>query len=244
MHRGYIKLHRKLLDAGLIKNHKLCALWIWCLLKASHKEFDAIVGLQTVHLLPGQFIFGRKKASEETRLKEHEVRTRLSFLEKAGNITIKPTTKFSIITIVNWHIYQRGDNEINQQNNPPVTNKEPAANHIQEHKNEKNEKKNDFRESFICPDWLPKEQWNDYVEMRVKIRKPLTDKAKTLAVGKLKKLAEEGHDPGEVLNQSTIGSYQGLFELKGGSNYGGAGKAAQRIGRAKSDGQPYPVDYE
>ena len=68
MERGYVKLWRKSLDAGWIRNHKLWTFWTWCLMKASHKEHDTVVGCQAVHLLPGQFIFGRKKASEETGL--------------------------------------------------------------------------------------------------------------------------------------------------------------------------------
>jgi hypothetical protein len=37
-------------------------------MKASYQEYDAIVGMQIVHLIPGQFIFGLKKASSETGL--------------------------------------------------------------------------------------------------------------------------------------------------------------------------------
>ena len=82
MNRGYVRLWRKSLDAGWIRNHKLWAFWTYCLMKASYKEFDAIVGLQVVHLMPGQFIFGRKKAAEETGLTEREIRTIIDFLRK------------------------------------------------------------------------------------------------------------------------------------------------------------------
>ena len=109
MNRGYVRLWRKSLDAGWIRNHKLWAFWSYCLLKASYKEYDAIVGLQIIHLLPGQFIFGRKKASKETGLTEQQIRTILAFLRKAGNLTIKTTNKFSIITIINWPTYQGDD---------------------------------------------------------------------------------------------------------------------------------------
>ncbi|HPC02988.1 MAG TPA: hypothetical protein PLE04_04380 [Syntrophales bacterium] len=106
MNRGYVHLWRKSLDAGWIRNHKLWSFWTWCLLKASHREHDVIVGLQVVHLLPGQFIFGRRKAAEETGLTEREIRTIIELLKNTGNLTIKTTNKFSIITIINWHIYQ------------------------------------------------------------------------------------------------------------------------------------------
>jgi len=62
-------------------------------MKASYKEFDAIVGLQVVHLMPGQFIFGRRIAAKEMGLTERQIRTILDLLRKAGNLTIKTTSK-------------------------------------------------------------------------------------------------------------------------------------------------------
>lgn len=128
MNRGYVRLWRKSLDAGWIKNHKLWAFWSYCLMKASYKEFDAIIGLQVVHLTPGQFVFGRKKAAKETGLTEQEIRTIIDFLRKAGNLTIKTTNKFSVITIINWPTYQGEEIENNQLINQQRTNKEPHTN--------------------------------------------------------------------------------------------------------------------
>lgn len=128
MNRGYIRLWRKSLDAGWIRNHKLWAFWSYCLLKASYKEFDAIVGLQVVHLMPGEFIFGRIKAAKATGLSEQEIRTIVAFLRRCGNLTIRSTNKFSIITIVNWSTYQGDEKENNHQINQPLTNKEPHTN--------------------------------------------------------------------------------------------------------------------
>ena len=122
MNRGYIHLWRKSLDAGWIRNHELWAFWSWCLLKATYREYDAIVGLQRVHLKPGQFVFGLKKASQETGLSIQQIRTILGFLKKAGNLTIKTTNKFSVITIINWDTYQGGETQINKQSNKPLTN--------------------------------------------------------------------------------------------------------------------------
>jgi len=127
MNRGYVRLWRKSLDAGWIKNHKLWAFWTWCLLKASHKGVYIIVGYQKVNLLPGQFVFGRKKASKETGLTEREIRTIIDFLKTSGNLTIKSTNKFSIITIVNWRTYQADEVDNDQQNDQPPTSKRPQT---------------------------------------------------------------------------------------------------------------------
>lgn len=64
------------------------------------------------------------------------------------------------------------------------------------------------------PPWLPAEAWQGYVQMRVRIKRPLTDRAKALAIAELDKLRQQGHDPSAVLDQSTLNSWQGLFPLR------------------------------
>lgn len=63
------------------------------------------------------------------------------------------------------------------------------------------------------PDWMPTEAWVGYVEMRKKIKKPMTPRAEQLAINTLDKLRQQGQDVGAVLDQSTLNSWQGLFPL-------------------------------
>jgi len=99
---GLIKLYRKILENGKLRNHKLWTFLTYCFFKASHKKRISKIGRQFVELQPGEFIFGRKKASEETKLSIQEIRTCLKKSKKAGNLTIKSTNKFSVVTILNW----------------------------------------------------------------------------------------------------------------------------------------------
>jgi hypothetical protein len=70
-------------------------------------------------------------------------------------------------------------------------------------------------EAFKLPDWVPKDAWDGFIEMRKSIHKPLkTERAVRLAVAKLETLKAAGHDPEEVLNQSTMNGWQGLFEIR------------------------------
>lgn len=64
------------------------------------------------------------------------------------------------------------------------------------------------------PDWLPEDAWLSFVDMRKKIKAPLTDAAVKLAIGELEKLMAKGHRPRAVLDQSTMNSWRGLFEVK------------------------------
>lgn len=67
---------------------------------------------------------------------------------------------------------------------------------------------------FELPDWVDQKSWAGFLEMRKTIKKPITENGMGLAIGKLEKLASQGHDPNEVLNQSIFYSWQGLFEIK------------------------------
>ena len=141
MNRGYVKLWRKTLDAGWLQNHKLFAFWCWSLMKASHKEYDLIVGYTQVHLMPGEFVFGIRKASAELNISVQSLRTILECLKTSGNLTLKPTHQFSIITITNWETYQQTENIINTPTNTQVTHDQHTSNNKQECKEHKNVKK-------------------------------------------------------------------------------------------------------
>ena len=64
------------------------------------------------------------------------------------------------------------------------------------------------------PDWLPLEQWQAYLEMRQRIRKPATPYAQNMAIAKLSELREQGQHPAAVLGQAIMNSWQGIFPLK------------------------------
>lgn len=140
---GWIKLHRKLLDSPIFQNEKLFKVFAYCLMKASHKEHTQLVGRRVVHLQKGQFVFGRKRASEELRLKESTVRDYVKLLEKLGTIDIKSDNKFSVITVVNWAIYQNEEENSDSKNDNKSTTNQHQINtnkNVKNVENDKNEK--------------------------------------------------------------------------------------------------------
>lgn len=128
LHLGYIKLYRRLLDSRVFLDEFLLKVWIWVLLKASHRErsvpFKTGKGMSLVTLQPGQLIFGRKSAARDLGAPAETVRGRMAKLRSLGMVTIQPTTHYSLITVVNWHPYQGSKNSKDAQ--PPPTH------HIQE----------------------------------------------------------------------------------------------------------------
>lgn len=78
---------------------------------------------------------------------------------------------------------------------------------------------------FVPPEWVPKKEWKDFVQMRIENRKPLTLTAAKQAVTELDKLRSSGNEPAAVLSQSVLSCWAGLFPLKGGNGK----RPAQRL---------------
>lgn len=89
------------------------------------------------------------------------------------------------------------------------------------------------------PAWLHdcEEAWNGWVEMRRKIKKPLTERAQRMAIRKLEELKQEGHDPRSVLEQSEFRCWAGLFPAYG-------EKASSRPEFTDQHGMRYTVTVE
>lgn len=64
------------------------------------------------------------------------------------------------------------------------------------------------------PNWLPEINWNDFVEFRKFIKKPMTDKAKQLMLSKLQKIKDNGYDPILAMNTSIANNWSDIYEPK------------------------------
>lgn len=63
------------------------------------------------------------------------------------------------------------------------------------------------------PDWIPKEAWEGWLEMRRQKRIPMTDGARKLAIRTLARLREMGEVVEYVLGQSEFKGWSGLFPV-------------------------------
>ena len=152
---GWIKLHRKLIDSPVFDNEKALKVWVWCLLRANHQEKEVLVGLQNVTLQPGEFVTGRNKASEELGLTPSTAWRYLNLLRKLEMLDIKPNSKFSVISLVNWGKYQGSETDNGQQSEQQMDNKRTANGQQMDTdknvKKEKNDKEQDKRASSKPP---------------------------------------------------------------------------------------------
>ena len=72
------------------------------LLNANYKDSEFLGH----HIKPGECVFGRAACAARLQMSEMAVRTALEHLKQTGEITIRTTNKFSIISIRNWYTYQ------------------------------------------------------------------------------------------------------------------------------------------
>lgn len=67
---------------------------------------------------------------------------------------------------------------------------------------------------FVIPEDIDTDLWQDFLGMRRSIRKPATDRAQWLILGKLRNMEKEGQDVAAMLRQSIRNSWQDVFPVK------------------------------
>ena len=147
--KGWVKIHRQILDWEWYSNPIVSRLFFHLLIKANHTEKQ----WQGVTIVRGSFITSYPILAQETGFTVMQVRTALAKLKSTGEITVKTTSKYSVISINKYDCFQSD----NRQDDSPVTGKQQASNRqvttTKNEKNEKNEKKNSGELEQILKLW-------------------------------------------------------------------------------------------
>lgn len=222
---GWIKLHRKFLNWEWYTKDNMAHFFLHLLLMANHKETKwrgVVVGR-------GQLLTGRKQLSESTGLSERSVRTCLNLLKSTNELTIKTTSKYSVITIINYDLYQDNDDESTSKTTSKQSGDRPSTDQVpttsKNEKNNKNEKKEEVALSFslrvldfqrevfeyaktkLIPDKVAEDFFNYWSEATTgKVKKMLWETMKTFSLPKrfgtwMKKEKEYRYKPGEKLTR-------------------------------------------
>lgn len=120
---GYILLARKLLENPIFNKPELLQLWVYCLEKANHKPKPFIFNNEEIEIKRGQFISGRSVIATDLKQNPNTTYKRLKLLEKLSYLDVKSNNKFSLITCINYELYQNPDNYKYQLNNSQITTK-------------------------------------------------------------------------------------------------------------------------
>ncbi len=146
---GFISLDRKIILWEWYNDANTLRVFLHLLLLANHTDGN----FKGVPIKRGQRMIGRDKLSKELHLSAQAIRTALKRLQKTNEITIKATTKYSIVTICKYDSYQDTKKKNNQHANQPITNKttneQPTTNQQLTINNNDNKENNDYKNSLV-----------------------------------------------------------------------------------------------
>lgn len=100
--------------------------------------------------------------------------------------------------------------------NPPIPDVNTDINTDKKIKEETQHKKRVARETekIDLPDWIDKELWEEFIQFRKSLKSPMSLLAQKKAIQALSKLREEGQQVDDIINQSIINGWKGLFAVK------------------------------
>lgn len=194
---SFVKLYRKILGWEWYTDVPTKTLFIHLLIVANRYP----TRWRGQEIKTGQKITSLANLAEETGLTLQQTRTALKKLEKNGELSIKSTNKFTLITVENYAEYQCTKDESNNQitneqqsnNNQITTNKK-----VKKDKESKESKEYNTRTRASEPtgkaiyNSLPVDLKNamlDFEKMRDKMHKPVTDRARSNLIKKLTRLS-------------------------------------------------------
>lgn len=137
--KGWVKLHRSILEWEWYDDNNTFKVFIHCLLRANHKEQK----WRGQVIEKGSFITSYSNLANECKLTTQQVRTSLNKLKKTNEVTIKTTNKNTYVTVCKYDSYQVLENTNNNQSNKQITNKQQTNNkQVTTNKNVNNIKNN------------------------------------------------------------------------------------------------------
>lgn len=232
MSEGWISIHRKIRDNYLFKEKRVFSkfeAWIDLLLEVNHQDNKFILGNELVEVKKGSTITSIRQLCEKWGWSNTKVKKFFELLEQDEMITYKSDAKKTLVSIVNYAFYQPKEKEKRHENdtettrsnheNDTKTTRKHTNNNVNNDNNENNEKKENNKEKYIYVFNNPatdfEKAFTDFENFRIEMGKPMTDKAKKLTLDKLDKLAKTDAEKIEILNQSIMLNWSGVFEIKG-----------------------------
>lgn len=217
---GFIKLHRKILENPIVcKDADYFSVWLYLLLNATHKEYPSLFKGEKVILQPGQLITGRYVIAKQFNISDSKVKRILIDFESDRQIDRQRSNQNSLITILNWSLYQQRDRQDDQllTDNCPTSDRPVTTNkNVKNVKNEITKEIKPLKDKnivFFPTDEVLNQAFIDFTEFRKKKKSPMTEKAIDLMIKKLASLTSSNDEKIEILNQSIMSGWTGVFPL-------------------------------
>lgn len=146
MDKGWIKVNRQITEHWIWQNHEYAFAWIDLLLLVNHENRKVLVNNEVMTIRRGQTLTSIYKLAKKWGWTRKKTYAFIKALEQDGMIKRNSTTKYTIITIVNYGKFQdvgttKGNSKDTSKDTSEDTTKELQGVHKQEYiKNDKEEK--------------------------------------------------------------------------------------------------------
>ncbi|EOB8313032.1 DnaD domain protein [Staphylococcus aureus] len=128
---GWISIDRSIQNHWLFKEKRTFSkfeAWIYLLMEANHSKAKVPIGNQIVTVERGQRLTSILTLSDLFNWSRFKVKTFLDLLESDGMLEVKTTSKYTLITIVNYDFYQSEQGRNQHQNDIKLTSKQHQSN--------------------------------------------------------------------------------------------------------------------
>lgn len=128
---GWISIDRSIQNHWLFKEKRTFSkfeAWIYLLMEANHSKAKVPIGNQIVTVERGQRLTSILTLSDLFNWSRFKVKTFLDLLESDGMLEVKTTSKYTLITIVNYDFYQSEQGRNQHQNDIKPTSKQLQSN--------------------------------------------------------------------------------------------------------------------
>lgn len=191
--------------------------WMWLVSAAAWKPIKIGWRGSVVDLKRGEFCFALTFLAKRWRWAKTNVSRFLARLKTADMITLQNRTDerddTCVYSINNYNKFQvvglPKRTDVGTESGP-IPDRHRTQEETFKHSNIQTEKKKEVVAPVALPAWMPLETWDSFLGTRKKV----TAHASKLLVSQLEKLKEGGDDPKEVLEQSIMNGWKGLFPLK------------------------------
>lgn len=195
---GWIKLHRQLIDHWIFEDAIKLKCWMDILFTVNAEDKKVNIGLQMFDCKRGQSLHSIQTWATRWRMSKSAARSLLNLLQTEKMITHESIGKSTRLTVCKYDDYQYVAHD-----------KKPDG----------NRKAHTTKEDIIINNNIVlthlEKTFADYLEMRVKIKKPATQRAIELVNLKLEKYSEGDEAIKiQILEQSITSGWQDIFPLK------------------------------
>ncbi len=207
MKSTFIKLNRNILHWRWYQDGNTFRVFVHFLLTANIKP----TMFRDIYIDRGELLSSYDCVANTLKLSKQEVRTAFRHLKATGEITVRRYSKFSIISVVNYELYQAHQHKA-QHNSQHSANTEPTVceHHIKNIKNVK-----ELKEKYALLG-IDNETLSDalikYEDMRLSKQKGFTDDARKRFIEKLFGICSDAKKQIRLVNAATDNYWMSVFD--------------------------------